>query len=452
MNKHGFTLMELLVYMAVVGIVVVLAGQVYSDSSKMRLRTQSMIKASEIAENVGSLIRDDVAQMGAKSAEDDDNSSAGSDAFLYKKKVMMNPDAAVPDSSSFNYTKVVSSTGANHGEHSHSDRLTFRRIKYDGKKFLSLEEVSWFVRDEILYRTCKTLEGDEKDPLCPKENPPEVVMAEGVSSFNMTPAIPGVLSSEYGAPAATGSYPRLLPSNTDSSIHEFRLVPRFGENEFYFAQTSPEEGGTSITISKFVANYDYETGEPINDGKKASQLFVAPANGFSGTWRDLCKEIPKLEKGVVYELSFDVPFVSEDDSRSFCPGKDHLSVGFRKIADGSKVSGLEDFMFYPPTTNTEKASRKFVFSVKEDVEKVCLAFTFSFYSPVASAGSVVISDLVLNRSESNNYKFVDDYDPSSNSFDKRNVKAFRLDLQVKQNGEAGAVSLVIPTPSNGTRI
>lgn len=60
MNKRGFTLMELLVYMAIVGIVVVIAGQVYSDSTKMRIRTQGMITANEIAENAGVLIRDDV--------------------------------------------------------------------------------------------------------------------------------------------------------------------------------------------------------------------------------------------------------------------------------------------------------------------------------------------------------------------------------------------------------
>ena len=41
-RKSGFTLMELLVYIAIVGIVVIVAGQAFSNSTKMRVRTQSM--------------------------------------------------------------------------------------------------------------------------------------------------------------------------------------------------------------------------------------------------------------------------------------------------------------------------------------------------------------------------------------------------------------------------
>ena len=67
-RKSGFTLMELLVYIAIVGIVVIVAGQAFSNSTKMRVRTQSMLKASEVAENVATLFRADVAQTGAKSS------------------------------------------------------------------------------------------------------------------------------------------------------------------------------------------------------------------------------------------------------------------------------------------------------------------------------------------------------------------------------------------------
>ena len=37
--KAGFTLVELLVYIAIVGIVVIVAGQAFSNSTKMRVRT-----------------------------------------------------------------------------------------------------------------------------------------------------------------------------------------------------------------------------------------------------------------------------------------------------------------------------------------------------------------------------------------------------------------------------
>ena len=45
-KRAGFTLMELMVYIAIVGIVVIVAGQAFSNSTKMRVRTQSMLKAS----------------------------------------------------------------------------------------------------------------------------------------------------------------------------------------------------------------------------------------------------------------------------------------------------------------------------------------------------------------------------------------------------------------------
>ena len=68
MKKSGFTLMELVVYMAMIGIVVLVAGQAFSDSTKFRVRTQNMLRASEEAENVANLFKDDVAQMGAKAS------------------------------------------------------------------------------------------------------------------------------------------------------------------------------------------------------------------------------------------------------------------------------------------------------------------------------------------------------------------------------------------------
>ena len=69
--KSGFTLMELIVYMGIVGIVVVIAGQAFSNSTKFRIRTDNMIKASQEAENVATIFKEDVSQMGAKSSKED---------------------------------------------------------------------------------------------------------------------------------------------------------------------------------------------------------------------------------------------------------------------------------------------------------------------------------------------------------------------------------------------
>jgi prepilin-type N-terminal cleavage/methylation domain-containing protein len=68
-RKAGFTLVELLVYMAILGVVVLVAGQALTDSTKIRVRTQNMLASSQNAENVASLLKDDIAQMGAKEYE-----------------------------------------------------------------------------------------------------------------------------------------------------------------------------------------------------------------------------------------------------------------------------------------------------------------------------------------------------------------------------------------------
>ena len=88
------------------------------------------------------------------------------------------------------------------------------------------------------------------------------------------------------------------------------------------------------------------------------------------------------------------------------------------------------------------------FMVPTAVNNACLAFTFSFFSPLASTGTLTISDLRLKKIATSTYRF----DPTTTSVsvaDRKNVKAFQLRLKVKRNGESGEVTLVIPTPSNG---
>jgi prepilin-type N-terminal cleavage/methylation domain len=70
MNKRGFTMVELMVYLAIVGIVVIIAGRAFSNSTSMRMESESMIKANQESENLGVLLRDDFAQMGAKTVLD----------------------------------------------------------------------------------------------------------------------------------------------------------------------------------------------------------------------------------------------------------------------------------------------------------------------------------------------------------------------------------------------
>ena len=123
-RASGFTLIELMVYIALLGGIVLIAGQAFSDSTKMRMRTQSMLQASETAEKVAAIFKADVAQTGAKTAMEAGASESGAEygnkfSNIYTN-VYMDPNSENKDSSSFS---VVTKNGF--------DSLTIRRLRYD---------------------------------------------------------------------------------------------------------------------------------------------------------------------------------------------------------------------------------------------------------------------------------------------------------------------------------
>ena len=433
-SKCGFTLMELMVYIAILGIVVLIAGQAFTDSTRFRIRTQNMLKATQVAENIGTLFKSDVAQMGAKSSKER-NTSANTDSFYVDAihDVFIDPDnldSAKRDSSSYAITHDNGGTGL--------DSLTLLRMRYkETGEFLSVEKVAWYVNGTTLKRSCQTIKGTALADECPKDTPLEVEMAENIQKFVVTPATPSVVSDMA----------QILPS-TSSSIQAFRLVPRYGEENLSFVTTIPAEGGESVSLNGFATNYDYENNEPLLDQKNANQVFVAESNGNIGNWKDLCIKVT-LVPNVEYEISFAMP-ISEDAGRMFCPGRDHMAVGFRYANDGTKPAEIDDFLFYPPTiAGAAEGNRSMRFTVKDSIKDVCLGFTFASYSPIAASGKMTLKNVSLKKNESAIYEF-DDLE-NINVLDKKNVKAMRLVLVVNQRGETGVDSLVVPVPSNGPR-
>ena len=435
--RSGFTLMELLVYMAVVGIVVVIAGQAFSNSTKFRIRTDNMIKSTHEAEEVAALLKADVQQTGAKYSKEatvagDDDTFEGHVANVY-----MVPGS---DLSSFKIEPVAGSSVYDH--------LTIRYLRYDEQgRYQATEQVEWFVDapSKSLKRTCKLLDklatyNPKRDPCSEGANstPDPIEMATGVEKFKVYPAIPSIRSNADAAHQEEQVFP---PGNMDV----FKLVTRTDLPNIV-APTAVSGGGTGVSVNGFVQNGAAEL--------RKNELYVAANTDVAGTWNNVCQKFT-LETGIEYEISFALAYPNDeaDGAQLFVPGRDHMSVGFRN--NGLPVPSLDDFLFYPPTSTTSQGKRTMRFTVPQNIENVCMAFTFATYSPLAGHGTVVVSNLKLKRIAGSNYVFGTGTLPDE---DKKNVKALKLELEVgrggKNNkaGETGHIDIVVPIPSNGVGI
>ena len=461
-RKRGFTLMELMVYIAIVGIVVIVAGQAFSNSTKMRVRTQSMLKASEVAENVAALFKQDVAQTGAKSSMETGTTDAGNNFGAIHASVYMDPtnsSSSEVDHSSF---RILSSS-------SFSD-LTIRRLRYDANGFFqATEEVRWYVDTDKLKRSCVLVEKkdgltiDADDPCGDVgQTPVEAEMADGITGFAVEAAEPGVTVADE----------QVFPASDAGGV--FNFFSRVGDLKYVAVKTvnaSGEQGkgGTSITISDFFTNYNSDDDSPgiIDEtNQKLNQIFAVKNETLGGTetWKNVCSSYGNitLEAGQEYEISFTIDspnaYSNEEKNRSlsFVPGVDHLSVGFRDIATGdlprnNGVKIIEDFLFFPPL-DAEKGGgkRTMRFSVPQTIDNLCMAFTFACYSPLSHQGKITIRNLRLGKVAGTNYVFNDGgYNTEAHKIEKKNIKALRLKLKISRNGESGNSEVIVPIPSNG---
>ena len=451
-SREGFTLVELLVYIAIVGIVVIVAGQAFSNSTKMRVRTQSMLKASEVAENVASLFKQDVAQTGAKSSMEGGGATGGDNFSAVNDSVYMdsqNTNDEKKDYSSFS----VTTTG------NYSD-LKIRRMRYDDNGyFVSVEEVNWFIQDGKLMRSCRTINGTEDAENCRKGTAAEtknraVEIATGVSRFEVTPATPGVSGNQLAQ-----VFPVCDATGTCGS--EFQMIARVGiENagaedyrEFRDFGIASTQDHKTVTLSTFSTNYNKNANEENATGRLVNQAFVVDNSAIttSSTWKNSCYRFtlqPQTEYEIMFSLADEMGLTENKKARLFVPNRDLMSVGFRYANNGARPAEIEDFLFFPPADENAAGTRSMRFRVSQKVEKVCLVFSFASYSPVAADGTVTISDLVLKKVESSNYSF-GAAGSTLNILDKKNVKAMRMVLNVDRNGEIGNDTLIVRIPSNG---
>lgn len=470
MKKSGFTLMELLVYMAIVGIVVVVAGEAFSNSTKFRIRTDNMIKATQEAENVGMLFKTDVEQLGTKSSKETGNAVnvLNGDNFSTDdehKVVYMDPDNAEDskkDSSSFLLSQD--------GDFSH---LTFRRLRYDENGYYdATEEIKWYAENGVLKRSCKLLNKRtgltlrDDDPCGDVESNAKIIeMATQVGKFKVIAATPSAMEDNAQIFPQTGNDFRLVSRPSDDKYARFTIKNTAGDEN---------SGGTGAVFSDFFSNYDNVSDairDPLN--QRINQAFVIKDETTTETnWKTLCSIYGRLNFEVQqeYEISFEVnyPGTVTNSSLLFVPGTDHMSVGFRDISTGDfpkNATGeklIDDFLFFPPMASSGSGRRVMRFRTSQAVNNVCMAFTFASYSPLVAQGTVTIKNLKLKKVASADYKFPADpdapgFDTEANKADKKNVKALKLILQVSRGskngakGETGEVSLIVPIPSNGSR-
>jgi len=420
--KKAFTLIELLVYMAIMGFVIVVAGRAFSDSTSMRVRTQNMTKATEEVNKTAAILKEDLSQMGAKSWE---VVVSGLSTFKIAEKVYNSST----DSSSYNLDK------------SNSDfhKIDFKKVHYgeDGTCKAVLSITYGVDAKNNLYRKCEQL----NDPECP--NPPaigknecdSVAIAEDVQTFTLLPS----------KPASAFSFPSSSPT-----APAFKLIDRgtYGSN-FVALTTAPSDpSGTDTNTT--VTLKGFRNALASENPKKLNQLLIADGNEASTSYAS-CHRF-NFKKDEVYAIQFQTP--GNSDSMSlFKPGFDHAAVGLRSFdgsSDGARVPGTTDFIFWPQQTfGGDIPSHYMEFSVPANAPNTCIAFEFALFSG-AYQGTLSIRNFKVEQKNDKAYSFEKGY--TFTDADKKDVKAFNLNLKIQKKGETGNTEVIIPTPNNGIKV
>lgn len=429
-RRHGFTLVELLVYIVIATIVVGIAGQAFVEAARSKLRTTGLLEASTVTSDVVDYLQEDIRRAGAKTwmlGSSSSGTSATSSATLPKlAAIYWDPDnVSLPDSSSF--------LGTSSGSGAHRlDELVFLAGVYgsDGK-LESYEKIRYHVDNRVLWRTVvaqNMLSGSAITPL-----PGAVRIAENVVGFKL----------RYGKRAMhTAVLRRALvePCPGTENSNEACLV----------------QSGSS-------ANLSASSGKPRVYGLPLGSMAAFEVKKTTSVDASFT-----VRPGYTYRVEFGLQ--SNDSAAAyFRSDRDYIAVAVTPAGTpGTLLGGQQPVLFYS-ALNTDMVDRSFEFTANSSAS-AALAFRFQLRSSSSgampsssSAGSsssgplgmaaaaFVIDSVIVWEQGRDAYEWIDAFDATNAVAvaGKAQVKAIEMTISVQGKAAVSTVTKVIPVLNNG---
>lgn len=390
--KRGFTLIELMVYIAIASIVVLIAGRVYVDSVDFRIGTKNKLEVAENASNLMTYVDEDLRRLGARTSQIEASSSSA--AVTTNSLAYWDPITTL-DSSSFAHT--------NNGE---KDQLAFRSAEYNTDGTIArVIQVSYHLdSDNHLIRTMSDLSAGTSSTS-------SLIMANNIVAFNVEPGI-------YTTTSTGGGIVEISPD--DAAPTSWGLAQRLG---------------TTATVA--ADGNDYMISGVLSSTNPEELVLQAPL----GT----VKAFP-ITHGKTYTVSFTLK--SNDAFRKyFNKTNDTLSACIRKTDAQTSPHYLQCYHFYAGPVEADGKTRSFDFSSDDPlITSVALVYRFHFASTLTSQSPTFSIGHIAMQEKTG---AIFDFKQSVTTLQKNDVKALRITIRSNVHGEEQTVTRIIQIPNNG---
>lgn len=396
MNRRGFTLVELLVYIVLASIVVLIAGRTYVDSVRFRVATVNKLATYSGVNELSMILQEDLFRMGLKG-----------------QKTVDNP-VAIGNGVYWNYPSDRSSF--HHGRSGSFDTLWYKSATFDASgAVIDSFRVHWYVdANQVLWRAETSYVGTPRMEL--------VRVLENVDTFQL----------DEGVYLGDSINNRWVFNKTGAS-GVFNL--NYYELTSNASSISVADSAAGVRMYGFIA-------------KTLSELALTTA--VSGTTP---ADFPMVANSV-YTVEIDVGF-NELAYASFNPDDDYLSVTLRKNNGGTleAIPNMQDAPYYMGG-DKDVHTRSFEFTrTGNGTMQVTPVLRFVCTNSCNVSGSrIYVREMRIWEQNADQYAWRTTPLNSSVASDlllKSRVKAFRATLTTRKNGETTTVRKVIPTPNNG---